>query len=404
MNTVLLWGNAWWLDDRPEPLPFADLSDAADVLAEHFAQNRGTRPLRLIYQPDSLETVASACPKGGRATLAAALADELPALGDAEHAWGHEPILPQGGGFTTLVHFEREPGLFALVAQLEARRFTVESVWPLGTFLHALPDEWSESGATTVVAVEPVRACAYRHATNGRREILTWHGEQAIAEVGHWLTAIFEKEANEPVLLVAEADEAAALDAGVSLTDKPGVQLVSFREALRRRAVLPRHHPAQLVRPAPLVTAQRAVIVASLAFLAFAGWSGAGYARDAFAWRTEGATREAQKQTLRAEVTHLRANAAEIAALRATLAGFSPNPPGGELLEKISATLPPEIALATLHVGAGRFTLHGHVAPSAPAGALDGWRTKFADSRWTLEIPAAPAPDGAFTVEGKFTS
>jgi hypothetical protein len=44
------------------------------------------------------------------------------------------------------------------------------------------------------------------------------------------------------------------------------------------------------------------------------------------------------------------------------------------------------------------------VAPSAPAGALDGWRTKFADSRWTLEIPAAPAPDGAFTVEGKFTS
>jgi len=88
----------------------------------------------------------------------------------------------------------------------------------------------------------------------------------------------------------------------------------------------------------------------------------------------------------------------------ATLAGFSPNPPGGELLEKISATMPPEIALATLHVGAWRFTLHGHVAPSAPAGALDGWRTKFADSRWTLEIPATPALGGAFTIEGKFTS
>jgi len=26
---------------------------------------------------------------------------------------------------------------------------------------------------------------------------------------------------------------------------------------------------------------------------------------------------------------------------------------------------------------AGRFTLHGHVAPNAPGGVLDGWRTRF---------------------------
>lgn len=401
MNTVLLWGEAWRLGDRPEPLPFGDLADAAEVLAIHFGESRPR--LRLIFQPDDLAGAAVACPQGARTTLAAALGGEHPPLASPDHAWGHEPILALGDGYTTILHYETEPRLFALVAQLAARGFSVESVWPLGTFLHALPAEWSESGAVTIVAIEPARACAYRHAANGRREILTWHGEQTIAEVGQWLGAIFAKEGNEPVLLVAEADDAAALDAGVSLADKPGAQLVSFREALRRSAVLPRTHPAQLLPRAAVVTAQRAVLAASLALLAVAGWSGASYAHDVFAWRTAGATRAAQKQTLFAEVAHLRANAAEISTLRANLADFAANPPAAEFLEKLSATLPPELALAALHVSAGRFVLRGHLAPNAPAGALAGWRVQFTDARWSLENPATPAPNGAFTVEGKFS-
>jgi hypothetical protein len=402
MKTVLLWGNAWRLDDASEPLPFADLAHAAEVLTAHVRPHRP--PLRLIYQPNEFAAAAVACPKAGRTLLAAALGTEHPPLGTNDHAWGYEPILSLGDGFTTVLHYETEPRLFALVSQLEARGFTVESVWPLGTFLHALPEERSDSGATTVVAVAPERACAYRHPANSRREILTWRGESALAEVGHWLAAIFEKDATEPVLLIAEAEDAAALDVCVPLADKPGTQLQSFREALRRRTDLPRHHPAQLLPPDSVVTAQRAVMAASLAFLAIAGWSGAGYAHDALAWRTEGAAREAQKQALRTEVSHLRVNAAEIAALRATLAGFPANPPCGEFLEKLSATLPAEIALATLHVAAGRFTLQGHLAPKASAGALDGWRTRFADSRWTLENQTAPAPSGTFKVEGRFTS
>lgn len=401
MNTVLLWGETWRLDDRPEPLPFGDLADAAEVLASYFGESRPR--LRLIFQPDDLAGAAVACPQGARATLGAALGGEHPPLASPDHAWGHEPILALGDGYTTILHYETEPRLFALVAQLAARGFAVESVWPLGTFLHALPAEWSDSGAVTVVAIEPERACAYRHAANGRREILTWHGEQTIAEVGQWLGAIFAKEVNEPVLLVAEADDAAALDAGVPLADKPGAQLVSFREALHRPAVLPRTHPAQLLPRAAIVTAQRAVIAASLGFLVFAGWSGASYAHDVFAWRTADATRAVQKQTLRAEVAHLRANAAEISTLRTSLADFAANPPGAEFLEKLSATLPPEMALAALHVSGGRFVLRGHLAPNAAAGTLDGWRMQFADARWSLENPATPAPGGAFMVEGKFS-
>ena len=401
--TVLLWGDRWWLPGRTEPVAFAHRDAAADALVA-AASGDAPRRLRLIYQPDGFASVSTPCPNAGRRTLALALQEQFPGLATDDVAWSHEPILPLDNSFTTILHYEAEPRLFALVAELEARGFTIESVWPLGTFLHALPDERSDSGAATVLVIEPERACAYRHAADTQRAILTWQGEQTIIEVGRWLAAIFANNANEPVLLVAEADETAALDECAPLADRPGVLLVSFREAFGRRVVLPRHHPAQLLPLAPVVTAHRAVIAASLAFLAVAGWSGASYARNALAWRTEGETREVQKLALRAEVLRLRANAAEITTLRAALADVSVNPPCGEFLEKLSATLPPEIALATLRVTGGRFTLHGHVAPGASAGVLETWRTRFADSRWTLESQAAPAPSGAFIVEGKFTS
>ena len=401
--TVLLWGDRWWLPGRSAPVAFAPSDAAADALVAAVSGDAARR-LRLIYQPDGFVSVSTPCPHAGRRTLALALQEQFPGLATDDVAWSHEPILPLGDSFTTILHYEAEPRLFALVAELETRGFTVESVWPLGTFLHALQDEWSESGATTVLAIESERACAYRHGADGQRVILPWRREQTTAEVGRWLAAILTQEPNEPVLIVAEADEVAALDAHVALADQPGVTLVSFREALGRRVVLPRHHTAQLLPPAPVITTQRAVIAASLAFLAVAGWSGASYARDALAWRTEGETREVQKIALRTEVFRLRANAAEITMLRAALADVSVNPPCGEFLEKLSTTLPPEIALAKLRVSGGRFTLQGHVAPGASAGVLETWRIRFADSRWTLESQAAPAPSGAFVVEGKFTS
>ena len=400
MKTVLLWGNRWWLGDAPEPLPFAGLVEAADVLAAHFG-NRKPR-LRLIYQPDSLATVATPCPKGGRTTLAAALAGGFPALGTANHAWSHEPILARGDGFTTLLHFEREPGLGALVARLAARRFAVESVWPLPTFLHALPEEWSDSGAVTVVAVQPDRVCAYRHAADGERSAPAWSGETALAEFGAWLAAILAQNPEEPVLLVGDPETAAALDTPVRLDERPHVTWLSLPEALARRVVLPRRHPAQLLAPMPVITAQRAVLAASFVFLALAAWSGTAYARDVLAWRLAGAAREAQKQALRTEVAHLRGNAIEIARLRESLARVAVRPPAGALLQKISATVPPEVACDSVAVTTEGFTLIGHIAPTAPANAGEAWRARLTDPAWTLDLKPAPARGGAFTVSGVF--
>ena len=91
--------------------------------------------LRLVFQPDALETVAVACPQGDRATLAAALAEEFPSLRTPGCAWSHEPVLPMGGDFATLLHFETQPGLLGLATRLAQRGLAVDSAWPLVTFL-----------------------------------------------------------------------------------------------------------------------------------------------------------------------------------------------------------------------------------------------------------------------------
>ncbi len=403
MNTVLLWGPMWWTDEAAEPLPFADIAQAADALAAHFSDHKPR--LRLLYQPDTLETVATRCPNTGRAMLGAALVGEFPALAGEECAWSHEPIQPCGDGFDTILHFEREPGaLCALTMQLEKLGFVVESVWTLGTFLQGVPKDLNESRSTTILALHGERACAYRHGTDGRRAILVWRGERTLAEVAEWLNEIYAQNADEPVTFVIEDADAEALDALVPWLEKENKGLHTIPDAISERFALPRHHPAQLIPPPPLITAQRAVVAVSVLLLAFASWSGAIYARDCAAWRTEGETREVQKRALRADVAQRRASAAEIAALRASLASESAGPPCGDLLRRLSATVPPEIALASLRMSPDGFSLNGHVAPNAPAGTVDGWRARLSAGKIPLQLHTVTptAADGAFAFSGRF--
>jgi hypothetical protein len=402
-HTVLLWGDRCWFAGIRTPREFSNLTHAAEVLAAHFAAEPKPIRLRLIFQPDSLETVEAACPDGNRATLAAALAGEFPALGDSDHAWGHEPVLPAGDRFSTLLHFETQPGLFQFATRLARLGLAVESAWPLTTYLQALPPEWTESGAMTVIAADAGRACAYRHPADAGRTAKAWRGESALAEVGRWLAGIFAQNPEEPVLLFCANDEvAAALEANASPDRHPGLARLLLTEALARPVLLPRYHPAQLLPRLPLFTAQRAVIAASIVFLLAAGWSGIAYARDWRAGQAEVKNRDTRVATLRTEVAHLRDNAAEIAALRGTLDWAAVGPPCGALLEKISATLPPEIALTTLRVSAQGFKVNGWVAPSATAAVLDQWCLHLSgeNSPWTVEVKSKPP--GIFTIAGVF--
>ncbi len=386
-----MWGRQWWLAGRTEPLDFQHLAHAAEVLAAHLAGEAQPIRLRLLYQPESLVSVAVACPRGNRSALQNALGFEYPAVANPAHAWSHEPILGLPPGFATILHYEQEPGLFPLIKRLAQHGVTVTTAWPLTTFLHALPAEWSESGAVTVVATSTSHAIAYHHPANGSRALLQWHGDTAAAEATTWLQKEKAKSSDDPALMITTSEPAEPI---------PGVEWLPLTEALAAPVVLPRNHPAQFLPAVPFITPQRAMIAASLLLLLAGGWTGTAYAREFRAWSAQQPANASEKSSLQSQIAHYRINATEIVALRAILAGPGSGPPVGELLDTVCATLAPQLALDRMHVTQGRFTLSGHLAPGATA-AWEQWRNRLGSQRWTLE-PATPRDTGAFTLNGVF--
>jgi hypothetical protein len=373
-TTVLLWGDRWWIAGREEPVAFACFADAASVLAEALGDERPE--LTLVYQPETLRSEEVSCPNGRRKVLAEALGGDHPALLDPDRAWGFEPILALGEGFTTLVHYEEAPGLFFLVAQLAKRGLRVRGAWPLATFLHALPTQWSEGGGETVVAVAEHRALAYHHPSDGRRSVKAWGGPDAEPVARRWAEALRGK--GEPVE-VLDAD--------------------SIGQVLARQVVLPQSHPAQLLPAPQLVTAQRALVAASVLLLLAGGWSGAVHARD---WRTGVQERGAdahERRELAASLARYRANAAEIEGLRARIEASRPVPVI-DWVQRISSTIPSSIALDRLRVENLDFRIEGHVRPGRSYD-LASWEKALGDSRWKLA--AGPIDEaGAFSVAGNF--
>ncbi len=392
-RTALLWGHHWWLAGRAEPLDFENPTHAAEILSAHLADEPHPVRLRLIFQPATLASATVACPHGNRATLQNALGFEHPAITSPANAWSHEPILVQAAGFGTIVHYEQEPGLFSLIERLAQHGVIVTAAWPLATFLHALPAEWSESGAVLVIATCADHAIAYHHPAGGSRTLHQWHGDAAATEAASWLQKETAKSPGDPALLISTAEPAEST---------PAVQCLRLTEALASPVVLPRTHPAQLLPAAPFATPQRAVIAASILLLLTGGWTGTAYAREFVAWTGRQQAAVHEKFALRNEIAHYRVNAAEIVALRATLAGPGSSPPVGELLDAVCGALPARIALDRVRVAQGRFTLSGHIAPGATA-EWEAWRTRVGGKRWTLEPTAAPRDTGAFTLNGVFS-
>ena len=260
--TVLLWGDRWWLPRHQLPVPFAEPGQAAALLAAAWLGR--TKRLRVIYQPDDFTTVPAACPNAGRTMLALALAEEFPVVTHPGLLWSHEPILAAGESFNTLLHHETRPALFGLVHQLQEHGFTVDSVWPLPTWLNALPPDLSDSGAMTLIAVSAERFCVYRHSPEGIRSVQTGQGADVLDQLAGILQAIFAKHPDEFVLYVTTDDGLIdALNQRLPLIGDRVVGHFSVWEALAKAAPISSRHPAQLLPPGTALLPARAVARAS---------------------------------------------------------------------------------------------------------------------------------------------
>ena len=396
--TVLLWGDRWWLAGRTEAIPFAHRDRAAGELVAALAGD-GPRRLRLIYQPDGFTSVVTPCPQAGRRMLALALQDQFPGLSTGEIAWSHDPILPLGESFTTVIHFESSPWLFAVLEQLASAGIVVEEVWPLPTWLQALPDEWSDSGAFTVLAISGDCACAYHHPATGARQVLAWPTNGPTTPT-LWLANLLDRDSGEPILVVTDA--ATSDTAWPQGAARPGLRHLTLPEALAHSATIPPRHPARLLPAEPVVTASRAVLVASVALLLATGGMAGPWGWAHVKARQTALVQTERERALSAEVAHLRANAAEIAALREEAAGRTA-PFAGDLLRRLAKTVPPEATLATLRADAGSFAAQGFLAPQASGGVLDRWQQALARDREgsQVQVQSLPKRDGAFYLRGQ---
>lgn len=396
--TVLLWGDRWWLAGRTDAIPFTHRDEAAGELVAALAGD-APRRLRLVYQPDGFMSVVTSCPKAGRRTMALALQEQFPGLATEEIAWSHDPILSVGESFTTVLHCESSPWLFALIGQLGSAGIAVEEVWPLPTWLHALPDEWSDTGALTVLAIAGNRACAYHHPATGARQVIAWPpNEPTTPEL--WLANLLDRDPAEPVLVVTdEATSDAAWSPGPA---RPGLRHLTLPEALSHSATIPSRHPARLLPVEPVVTASRAVLASSLALLIAAVGVVVPWVVGHVNARNAALVQTVRERALSVDVAHLRINAAEIAALREEAAGRT-RPFAGALLRRLAATVPPEVTLATLRADPGSFAAQGFVAPQASSGVLDRWQQALAQDqeRSQVQIESLPKSDGAFRLRGQ---
>lgn len=395
-TTVLLWGDRWWLPRHRLPVPFADPGQAAALLAA--AWPGGARRLRLIYQPDDFVTVPVACPQADRATLGLVLAEEHPALAHPGLAWGFEPILGSGDGFGTLLHHESRPGLYGLVYQLQEQGFTVDSAWPLASWLNVLPPDLSDTGAMTILALSPERFHLYRHAPDGVRSVQSAHGKDSIDRAAESLRGIFG-QSQEFVLHVTTDD--ALLDALNQRLKIGGDRVVghfAIWEALAKSAVLNARHPAQLLPPAAALWPSRLMRAASgLALVAGLVLAGE-YVHRHHVLRQEAAALAREIPALRQQVTERRQ---AVAALAAERAGAARPAAWCSALLRAAGRAPAPVTLTALHATPADFVLTGGVTA---AGALTEpawreWLARIGGETWRVEPAALPA--GAVTLKGR---
>lgn len=395
--TVLLWGDRWWLPRHQLPVPFGDPGQAAALLAAAWPAR--TKRLRIIYQPDDFTTVTATCPNAGRTMLALALAEEYPVVTHPGLLWSHEPILAAGESFNTLLHHETRPALFALVHKLQEHGFTVDAVWPLPTWLNALPPDLSDSGAMTLVAVSTERFCVYRHSPEGVRSVQTGQGAGMLDQLAGALGDIFAKHPDEFVLYVTTDDN--LLDTLSQRLPPSGDRMVghfSMWEALAKPAPISSRHPAQLLPPGTALLPARVVAaVSALVLVAGLALAGDYLHQEIVAQRTDKSLTQ-EIPALQAEIARRQHAQKELATLRAE-AG-RPAPVFGPWLRAVGQ-VPASVTLTALRATRGEFTVTGGVTA---AGALTEvawreWLGRLSGETWRVE--PASLPSGTVRLTGR---
>lgn len=401
-QVALLWGDRWWVEGRSEPAPVAEPARAAETLLAAFGDARPAR-LRLLYQPRSFVSITATCPMAGRSTIRDALQEEHPALGKEDCAWGYEPIAvgPQSGA--TLLHYETEPGLRALVSALHAAGIAVEGAWPLASALNLIPLEWPDTGALTVVAIAAEQALVYRHTPAGLREVESVAGDGAATHAAQAARMACER-ADTALHLVALDASAERLAATLVAVDDPAGKIADWSRLIAAARMLAPHHPNQMLAASTWWTGRSVVQTATVTVLLAACALGC---EQVLRWKADhrlAATRIEEKMKLERDLAALQANQAEAHRLRAEIATLRPGSVAcSALLRALSRELPPAVVLTRLRADERGFTVEGGVtAAGLTAAAWRTWQAALRAETHPWRLAEVSVPPAEFTLKGQW--
>jgi hypothetical protein len=362
--TVLLWGDRWWLPLHKLPIPFADLGQAADMLAAAWPAK--SRKLRLVYHPDDFVSVAVACPNGVRAALALALADKHPELAHPGHAWGFEPIRATSDGFCTVLHYEARPRLFALAQRLEEHGFQVESAWPFTTWLSTLAPEPISGGSVFVAALHAERFAAYHRGPDGAPGAHQLVGAPLTAVASHLQRALAE---NSPeYLLHLTTDDALLASLEEQLPSAANRQDGVFHlwEALAKPFPLPLQHPAQLLPLVPRFAPRRVASATSFLLAGMTLWTGAMWAKEHTDWQRSRDAQQRDEAERREQIAAAEKVRTQIAALEAEIKILVPETNNYvDFLEELGRRRPAGAVLSGIKLEGNRVALAGWLRPDS---------------------------------------
>jgi hypothetical protein len=357
--TVLLWGERWWLPSHKMPIPFPDIGQAADMLAAAWTA-KGKR-LRLIYQPDDFVSVGADCPNGPRPAIALALAGDHPELAHPGYAWGFEPVRPTAdGGHRTLIHFETRPRLFALVHRLEERGLTVESAYPMTTWLSALAPEPIAGGAVSVVALHAERFCFYNRGADGMPASHQGFGV-ALTTLASHLRATLAVKSPEYLLHVTTDDALlGALEEQLPPSEQRQEGAFHLWDALAKPVSLAFAHPAQLLPAIPRFTPRRLAAAGSILLAGLTLWAGGRWWWAHARWQREEAAHRVAASHDQAELAAFTVRRRQIEALQAETKALSAvKTDYAAALQSLASTLPPGVVWSEVRAEGRSLVIRG---------------------------------------------
>ena len=417
---ILWWGRELRLlrGDRISGRTLEEREDpAAAILRLAAADGAGARAVRLVYHPAELEAHAVACPRTGRSRLRKIFAEEHRVLAAADTVWGAEPIRGGPHGNTTVLYLDGHSPLPKLAEELAARGLRVEGAWPLQSVIEAFPTCGpAPRGFLSVLASER-QAFVSSVGAAGNRSVRFYDGpefaEAAVAEIRTVLARFDEGDPPPGLLLLEEGPASGAFRE--ALRSQPMTEVLAAELLAQARCLAPGglsdflpqkpFRPWRLLRRRATKPRLAAALAAALVIgVAWRGWSGH---RQRLREERQAATRREERLSLERSAASSRATHEKVEQLDEALRhAQSPWQAHYEFLRTLAQTIPATIALQTLTIEQGRFTVAGQVYEGA--GAPDGplprfWRALGApEVPWILSALPVKMTGAEFALDGSF--